>query len=117
MNERIERGLRNVLSALAESVEGSSGNSPQQFGPSERTPRNRRRTQQTEDQLERDATPEEKRAPRRDIQVELATSVPTARLKDLRSQLRNRKNVRRAYLLSELLDRPRSVRPYRPPGV
>ncbi len=44
MNERIERGLRNVLSALAESVEGSSGNRPQQFDSSERTPRSRRRT-------------------------------------------------------------------------
>jgi hypothetical protein len=113
MNSLLERGLRTAVSVLADALDSSPVRDmrPQQFDPSERTPRNRRRARRTEDELEADPIPEEERRRRPKVAVEAVTS---QRTRDLRGQLRDRAGVRRAFLLMELLDRPRALRPYRP---
>lgn len=115
MNSLLERGLRSALSTLAEALDSESVRDmrPQQFDPAQRTPRSRRRTRQTEEQLEQDTTPEEERGRHADIEVTSIPVVPSARAVELRSQLRNRASVQRAFLLMELLDKPRALRPHR----
>lgn len=112
MNELIERGLRSAVSALARALDDRPDIRPQQFtreGEFERDRRDRR----TEGQLERDSTPEEQRRPTPARTARPAVGRQSLRAADLRHQLRNRHTIRRAILISEVLDRPRALRPYR----
>ncbi|CAN5645655.1 hypothetical protein BH23CHL2_BH23CHL2_03590 [soil metagenome] len=113
MNELIERGLRSAASALASALNDRPDIRPQQFTREGEAVRDRRRSRQSEEQLERESTPEEERRPRRVAAAQPAPGQRTMSATALRHQLRNRNNIRRAILISEVLDRPRALRPYR----
>lgn len=113
MNELIERGLRSAASALASALEDRSDSRPQQFTREGEAVRDRRRARQSEEQVERDTTPEEERRPRRAAAARPAPARQRLSATALRHQLRNRHNIRQAILISEVLDRPRALRPYR----
>jgi hypothetical protein len=108
----LERGLR----GMARSVRGALGDGPairpQQFTLEDRAQRRpRQRARGSEEQLERDTTPEEER-PRR-VVVPVAPSSTSSQGTVLRRELHNPASLRRAILLSEILDRPRALRPHR----
>ena len=115
MSSLLERGLRGAVSALADALDDGPVRDmrPQQFDPTARTPRSgRRRARQTEEQAEQDTQPEAQRRFEPDIEVEPVTLQPSRRALELRRQLRDRASVQRAFLLMELLDKPRALRPY-----
>jgi len=113
MNELIERGLRSAVSALASALDDRPDIRPRQFTREGDTVRDRRRSRRSEEQLERDSTPEDERRPRPAVAVQPAPVQQPLRAAALRYQLRSRNNIRRAILISEVLDRPRALRPYR----
>lgn len=114
MSSLLERGLRGAVTALADALDSGPVRDmrPQQFDPSERTASGRRRTRQTEEQAEQGPFPEGERRPRPEIEVEPEALRPSRRAVELRGQLRNRASVQRAFLMMELLDKPRALRPY-----
>lgn len=112
MNELIERGLRSAASALASALDDRPDIRPRQFTREDPITRDRRRARRTEEQLEQ-AAPSEGQRPQLRVEVEPPPVRGSQGARMLRRELRDRESVKRAFLLSEVLDRPRALRPYR----
>jgi hypothetical protein len=107
----LERGLRGMARTLRSMLSDEPEMRPQQFTLEERPRRRQRRQDHSgEERLEQDTTPEEGR-PRR---VVVAAPPPASTAASiLRGELHDKSSLRRAILLSEIIDRPRAQRPHR----
>lgn len=112
MSDMFARGLRGVARSVRGALSDGPVIRPQQFRLEESvSPRSRRRARAPEGQSERDVTPEEMR-PRVEIMPETPRSAASPGSM-LRHELHDPASLRRAILLSEILDRPRALRPHR----